>query len=77
MTLPELAKRGYPEHITIATLAGASTLGLLIPPSIIMIVYAVATDVSIAKLFVAGVLFMDLFAVARGFFRAWREGGAE
>ena len=56
MTLPELAKRGYPEHITIATLAGASTLGLLIPPSIIMIVYGVAANVSIAQLFIAGVL---------------------
>jgi tripartite ATP-independent transporter DctM subunit len=56
MTLPELAKRGYPEHITIGTLAGASTLGLLIPPSIIMIVYGVAANVSIAQLFIAGVL---------------------
>jgi len=56
MTLPELAKRGYPEHITIGTLAGASTLGLLIPPSIIMIVYGVAADVSISKLFIGGVL---------------------
>lgn len=56
MTLPELAKRGYPEHITIGTLAGASTLGLLIPPSIIMIVYGVAANVSIAQLFIAGVV---------------------
>ena len=56
MTLPELGKRGYPEDITIGSLAGAGTLGLLIPPSIIMIVYGVAADVSIAKLFIAGVL---------------------
>jgi tripartite ATP-independent transporter DctM subunit len=56
ITLPELAKRGYPEAITIGTLAGAGTLGLLIPPSIIMIVYGVAAEVSIAKLFIAGVL---------------------
>lgn len=55
MTLPELAKRGYPEDITIGSLAGAGTLGLLIPPSIIMIVYGVSADVSIAKLFIAGV----------------------
>ncbi len=41
MTLPELKRRGYPEHIAIGTLAGAGTLGLLIPPSIIMIVYGV------------------------------------
>ncbi len=56
MTLPELTKRGYPEHMVIGTLAGASTLGLLIPPSIIMIVYGVAAEVSISKLFIAGVL---------------------
>ncbi|MRD49296.1 TRAP transporter large permease subunit [Caenimonas koreensis DSM 17982] len=55
MTLPELGKRGYPETITIGSLAGAGTLGLLIPPSIIMIVYGVSADVSIARLFVAGI----------------------
>jgi len=55
MSLPELKRRGYPEGITIGSLAGASTLGLLIPPSIIMIVYGVTADVSIAKLFIAGV----------------------
>jgi C4-dicarboxylate transporter, DctM subunit len=56
MTLPELKKRGYPDDIVIGTLAGAGTLGLLIPPSIIMIVYGVTADVSISKLFIAGVL---------------------
>ncbi len=56
MTLPELKKRGYPEDMTIGTLAGAGTLGLLIPPSIIMIVYGVTAEVSITKLFIAGVL---------------------
>ena len=56
MTLPELGRRGYPEHMVIGTLAGSSTLGLLIPPSIIMIVYGVAAEVSISKLFIAGVL---------------------
>jgi C4-dicarboxylate transporter, DctM subunit len=56
MTLPELGKRGYPEEITIGSLAGAGTLGLLIPPSIIMIVYGVMADVSIARLFVAGIV---------------------
>ncbi|NHC05596.1 TRAP transporter large permease subunit [Azonexus fungiphilus] len=56
MTLPELKRRGYPEEMTIGTLAGASTLGLLIPPSIIMIVYGVTANVSIAQLFIAGVV---------------------
>ncbi len=56
MSLPELARRGYPDAIAIGSLAGAGTLGLLIPPSIIMIVYGVAAEVSIAQLFIAGVL---------------------
>jgi C4-dicarboxylate transporter DctM subunit len=56
MSLPELKQRGYPDGISIGSLAGAGTLGLLIPPSIIMIVYGVAADVSIAQLFIAGVL---------------------
>src|SRR3990167_5634325 len=56
MTLPELKRRGYPEDMTIGTLAGAGTMGLLIPPSIIMIVYGVAADVSISDLFIAGVV---------------------
>ncbi|HRD85475.1 MAG TPA: TRAP transporter large permease subunit, partial [Rubrivivax sp.] len=56
MSLPELARRGYPDGIAIGSLAGAGTLGLLIPPSIIMIVYGVAAEVSITQLFIAGVL---------------------
>ena len=56
MTLPELKSRGYPEDMAIGTLAGAGTLGLLIPPSIIMIVYGVSANVSIAQLFIAGVI---------------------
>jgi C4-dicarboxylate transporter, DctM subunit len=56
MSLPELKKRGYPDGISVGSLAGAGTLGLLIPPSIIMIVYGVTAEVSIAQLFIAGVL---------------------
>jgi C4-dicarboxylate transporter DctM subunit len=56
MSLPELKQRGYPDGISIGSLAGAGTLGLLIPPSIIMIVYGVTAEVSIAQLFIAGVL---------------------
>src|SRR5690349_11149314 len=56
MTIPELRKRGYPEEMTVGTLAGAGTLGLLIPPSIIMIVYGVTAEVSISQLFIAGVI---------------------
>ncbi len=56
MSIPELKERGYPERLVIGTLAGSATLGLLIPPSIILIVYGVATDQSIARLFVAGII---------------------
>lgn len=56
MSVPELMRRGYPERLVIGTLAGSATLGLLIPPSIILIVYGVATEQSIARLFVAGIL---------------------
>jgi len=56
ISVPELEKRNYPLNMTIGTLAGSGTLGLLIPPSIIMIVYGVTAEVSIARLFIAGVL---------------------
>ncbi len=56
ISLPELERRGYPKGISLGSLAGAGTLGLLIPPSIIMIVYGVTAEVSIAKLFIAGIL---------------------
>lgn len=56
ITIPELAKRGYDDRMSLGTLAGSATLGLLIPPSIIMIVYGVAADVSISRLFIAGVI---------------------
>ncbi|MDP5325264.1 MAG: TRAP transporter large permease subunit [Litorivicinaceae bacterium] len=66
MSMPELRRRGYPERLMIGTLAGSATLGLLIPPSIILIVYGVATDQSIARLFIAGIapgaLLVALFA---------------
>lgn len=56
MSVPELTERGYPESLILGTLAGSATLGLLIPPSIILIVYGVATEQSIARLFIAGVI---------------------
>jgi C4-dicarboxylate transporter DctM subunit len=72
MTLPELARRGYPDEVAIGSLAGAGTLGLLIPPSIIMIVYGVTADVSISKLFIAGVLpGVMLAALFSGWLMVW------
>ena len=56
MSIPELRKRKYPEKILLGSLAGSGTLGLLIPPSIILIIYGVTIEDSIAKLFMAGIL---------------------
>ncbi|MEO1473767.1 MAG: TRAP transporter large permease subunit, partial [Pseudomonadota bacterium] len=56
ISLPELRQRGYSDNIVIGSLAGSSTVGLLIPPSIILIVYGVAVEESIARLFLAGIL---------------------
>jgi tripartite ATP-independent transporter DctM subunit len=56
MAIPELRKRNYPEKIIIGTLAGSGTLGLLIPPSIILIIYGVTVEESVSKLFVAGII---------------------
>ena len=54
IALPELKKRGYDEMIALGSLAGAGTLGILIPPSIMMVIYAVAANVSILQVFLAG-----------------------
>src|SRR5258706_6559447 len=66
VALPELIKRGYDEKTALGSLCGAGTLGILLPPSIIMVVYAVAAEVSILKVFLAGflpgVLLMALFS---------------
>ncbi len=72
MTVPELRNRNYPEDLVIGTLAGAGTLGLLIPPSLIMIVYGVAAEVSIAKLFIGGVFpGILLGALFSGYIMVW------
>ncbi len=72
MTYPELMKRGYDERLAVGTLAGSGTLGILIPPSIILIVYGVAAEVSIPRLFIAGVvpgvLLMTMFS---GYVMVW------
>ena len=79
MSIPELRRRQYPEPMTIGTLAGAATLGLMIPPSLTLIVYGVTINESITKLFFAGVLpglllallFMGYVAVASRLSRNW------
>jgi len=72
ITIPELRQRGYDESMAVGSLAGAGTLGLLIPPSIILIVYGVAADVSVARLFVAGVLpGVMLVVLFSGYIAVW------
>jgi C4-dicarboxylate transporter, DctM subunit len=72
IALPELLKRGYDEKMAIGTLAGSGTLGLLIPPSIILIIYATVTEQSIARLFIAGVVpGIVLAGLFMGFIVVW------
>jgi C4-dicarboxylate transporter, DctM subunit len=72
MSVPELAKQGYDQRMSIGTLAGSGTLGLLIPPSIMMIVYGIVAEVSIARLFIAGVLpGILLVLIFMGFVAGW------
>ncbi len=72
LTLPELKRQGYDDKMAIGTLAGSGTLGLLIPPSIILIVYGVAAEVSIGRLFIAGVIpGLTLIALFVGYTAIW------
>ncbi|MDN3516872.1 TRAP transporter large permease subunit [Aquisalimonas lutea] len=72
MSIPELRRRGYADNMVIGTLAGSATLGLLIPPSIILIVYGVSAEVSIARLFIAGILpGLMLVVLLMGYVVAW------
>ncbi len=72
MSIPELRKRGYDEGLSIGTLAGSGTLGLLIPPSIMLIVYGVIAQVSISRLFMAGVLpGLLLISIFMGYVMIW------
>ena len=72
IALPELKKRGYDENISIGSLAGAGTLGILIPPSIMMVVYAVQANVSIIQVFLAGFLpGLLVMALYSGYIAGW------
>ncbi|HYC47356.1 MAG TPA: TRAP transporter large permease subunit [Burkholderiales bacterium] len=72
VALPELKRRGYDEKMCLGSLCGSGTLGLLLPPSIIMVVYAVAAEVSILKVFLAGFLpGLLLMALFSGYLVVW------
>ncbi|MCZ4261599.1 TRAP transporter large permease [Limimaricola sp. G21655-S1] len=79
MGIPEMRKRGYPDEVAAGSIAAGGTLGILIPPSVTMIVYGIATETSIGRLFLAGVipgLVLTLLFIAWSIFDTWRRGAA-
>ena len=80
MGIPEMRKRGYPDGVAAGSIAAGGTLGILIPPSVTMIVYGIATETSIGRLFLAGVfpglLLVALF-MAWSLYSTWKHGSAE
>lgn len=80
MGIPEMRNRGYPDGVAAGSIAAGGTLGILIPPSVTMIVYGIATETSIGRLFLAGVvpgiLLVGLF-MAWSLFSTWRQGASD
>ena len=77
MGIPEMRKRGYPDGLATGAIAAGGTLGILIPPSITMIVYGIATETSIGRLFLAGLmpgLMLTALFMAWSLYTAWRSG---
>lgn len=77
MGIPEMRKRGYPDGLATGAIAAGGTLGILIPPSITMIVYGIATETSIGRLFLAGLmpgLMLTVLFMAWSLYAAWRGG---
>ncbi|MBZ8119370.1 TRAP transporter large permease [Roseovarius sp. LXJ103] len=77
MGIPEMRKRGYPDGVAAGSIAAGGTLGILIPPSVTMIVYGIATETSIGRLFLAGVIpgamLVALF-MAWSLYSTWKSG---
>ncbi|MEM7634187.1 MAG: TRAP transporter large permease [Pseudomonadota bacterium] len=80
MGIPEMRKRGYPDGVATGSIAAGGTLGILIPPSVTMIVYGIATETSIGRLFLAGVIpglmLVGLFMLW-SLYSTWRSGSAD
>jgi C4-dicarboxylate transporter, DctM subunit len=77
MGVPEMRKRGYPASVATGSICAGGTLGILIPPSITLIVYGIATETSIGRLFAAGFLpglMLTVLFIAWGIFASWRSG---
>lgn len=77
MGIPEMRKRGYPDGVAAGSIAAGGTLGILIPPSVTMIVYGIATETSIGRLFLAGVipgLLLVILFMAWSLYSTWKSG---
>ncbi len=77
MGIPEMRKRGYPDGVAAGSIAAGGTLGILIPPSVTMIVYGISTETSIGRLFLAGVfpgLLLVVLFMAWSLYSTWRSG---
>lgn len=77
MGIPEMRKRGFPDGLATGSIAAGGTLGILIPPSITMIVYGIATETSIGRLFIAGLLpglMLTVLFMIWSLYTAWRNG---
>ncbi|MFT6559647.1 TRAP transporter large permease subunit, partial [Sneathiella sp.] len=77
MGIPEMQKRGYPDSLATGSIAAGGTLGILIPPSVTMIVYGISTETSIGRLFLAGVfpgLLLTTLFMMWSLYYAWRRG---
>ena len=80
MGIPEMRKRGYPDGVAAGSIAAGGTLGILIPPSVTMIVYGIATETSICRLFLAGVipgLLLVLLFMVWSLYSTWQSGNKE
>ena len=80
MGIPEMRKRGYPDSVAAGAIAAGGTLGILIPPSVTMIVYGISTETSIGRLFLAGVvpgILLVVLFMAWSIFSTWRQGGGD
>jgi C4-dicarboxylate transporter DctM subunit len=80
MGIPEMRKRGYPDGVAAGSIAAGGTLGILIPPSVTMIVYGIATETSIGRLFLAGVmpgLLLVFLFMAWSLYSTWKSGNKQ
>ncbi len=80
MGIPEMRKRGYPDSVAAGSIAAGGTLGILIPPSVTMIVYGIATETSIGRLFLAGVIpgiMLVMLFMGWALYDTWRKGSMD